>query len=172
VILEAAARVLSQHPDAGMTEIAEQAQVGRATLYRHFPTRESLIRGAADVGIAELADAMEAADLHALSAERAIARLASVFLRTGAKYAALINLVEDHPNSPAKDRVTQPLRDVFIRGINDGELRSELPADMLFELFSALIERAIRLTINTATSPEAAADAVVATFLDGVRQRR
>jgi hypothetical protein len=38
----AAARVPGRRPDAAMAEIADDAGVGRATLYRHFPTRESL----------------------------------------------------------------------------------------------------------------------------------
>jgi TetR/AcrR family transcriptional repressor of mexCD-oprJ operon len=170
VILDAAARVLSQRPDAAMAEIADQARVGRATLYRHFPTRESLLRGVSDAGIAELAQAIEAANIDELSVDRAIARLTSVFLRTGAKYAAVINQVDQQANSPQKRRVTQPLRDVFARGISEGALRADLTGDLLFELFSALTERALRLTIDETITPEAAADAVVAMFLDGTRR--
>ncbi|RMB82380.1 TetR/AcrR family transcriptional regulator [Streptomyces shenzhenensis] len=73
-----------------MAEIADEAGVGRATLYRHFPTRESLLRGVAKVGIAELADAFDAAHLEELPADRAIARIIAVYLREGAKYAAVI----------------------------------------------------------------------------------
>jgi len=44
-IVDAAARLLSDSPTAGMSEIAAAAGLGRATLYRHFPTREALIAG-------------------------------------------------------------------------------------------------------------------------------
>lgn len=42
-ILEAAVRVLGADPSAGMGEIAAAAGVGRATLYRHYDSREHLI---------------------------------------------------------------------------------------------------------------------------------
>ena len=41
-ILDAAAWLLGEDPAAGMGRIADAADVGRATLYRHFPTREAL----------------------------------------------------------------------------------------------------------------------------------
>src|SRR4051812_34781131 len=64
--------------------------VGRATLYRHFPTRESLIGGVQEAGTDELVAAFGSADLDKLPVDRAIARATGVFLRTGAKYAAVI----------------------------------------------------------------------------------
>lgn len=42
-ILEAAAAVLAAPGDTSMKAIARRAGVGQGTLYRHFPTRESLI---------------------------------------------------------------------------------------------------------------------------------
>ena len=42
-ILAAATQALSASTDASMTSIAKQAGVGVGTLYRHFPSRESLI---------------------------------------------------------------------------------------------------------------------------------
>lgn len=168
-ILDAAARVLRRRPDAVMADIADEAGVARATLYRHFPTREALLRGLAETGTAELADGIEAANLDELPANRAIARLAAVFLRTGAKYAALISQLDEYHDPCAKQRVIKPVRDVVARGIHDGVLRADLPGDTLFEMFTALIERSLWLTIGGAITPEAAADATVALFLDGAR---
>jgi TetR/AcrR family transcriptional repressor of mexCD-oprJ operon len=170
VILEAAARVLGRRPDAAMADIADEAGVGRATLYRHFPTRDSLLQGAEEAGIAELTEGIEAANLGDLTVERAIARLVSVFLRTGAKYAAFITQDEDHPDAVEKQRVIQPVRDVIDRGVREGVLRADPPADVLFEMFSALLERALWLTVSATTTPEAATDAVVDLFLDGARK--
>jgi TetR/AcrR family transcriptional repressor of mexCD-oprJ operon len=170
VILEAAARVLGRRPDAAMADIADEAGVGRATLYRHFPTRDSLLQGAEEAGIAELTEGIEAANLGDLAVERAIARLISVFMRTGAKYAAFITQDDDHPDSVDKQGVLQPVRDVIDRGVRDGVLRADLPTDVLFEMFGALLERALWLTVAGTTTPEAATDAVVDLFLDGARK--
>jgi len=169
-ILEAAARVLGRRPDAAMADIADEAGVGRATLYRHFPTRDSLLQGAEEAAIAELTEGIEAANLGDLTVERAIARLTSVFMRTGAKYAAFITQDDDHPDSVDKQRVLQPVRDVIDRGVRDGVLRADPPTDVLFEMFSALVERALWLTVAGTTTPEAATDAVVDLFLDGARK--
>jgi len=170
VILEAAARVLGRRPDASMADIADEAGLGRATLYRHFPTRDSLLQGAQQAGIAEMTEGIEAANLGELTVERAIARLISVFMRTGAKYAAFINQGEEHPDSVDKERVIRPVRDVIDRGVREGVLRADPPADVLFEMFTALLERSLRLTVSGTITPEAATDAVVDLFLDGARR--
>lgn len=170
-ILDAAARVLGQRPEAGMADIAEEAGVGRATLYRHFPTRDSLIRGVQDAGSAELVAAFASAGLDELPADRAIARITGIFLRTGAKYAAVISRDDEHREHAARDRAIEPIRKVIARGIRDGELRRDLPKDALFEMYSALIARAQLLTITETVTPEQAADAVVAVFLEGAVKR-
>ena len=43
-IVEAAIRLLNANPGATMSEIAARAGVGRATLHRHFQTRNDLVR--------------------------------------------------------------------------------------------------------------------------------
>ncbi|MEM7538581.1 MAG: TetR/AcrR family transcriptional regulator [Chloroflexota bacterium] len=43
-IIEASIKTLLTNPSAGMSEIAQAAGVGRATLYRHFESRDALIQ--------------------------------------------------------------------------------------------------------------------------------
>ncbi len=169
VILDAAARVFGRRADAAMADVADEAGVGRATLYRHFPTRKCLLQGAADAGTAELAEAFAAADLDELPVDRAIVRVTSIFLRTGAKYAALLAHYEEHVDLAARRQVTRPVRDVIDRGIAEGVLRADVASDVLFEMFTALVERALWLTASDAVTPEAGAEAVVQVFLDGAR---
>lgn len=51
-LLDAAAAVFAKKPIASLQDVAEAAQVGRATLYRYFPTREALLRELALMAIA------------------------------------------------------------------------------------------------------------------------
>jgi AcrR family transcriptional regulator len=61
-ILDAALDALSSDPDASMAEIARRAGVVRATIYVHFPTRETLIDAVTDRAFAEAAEAISAAE--------------------------------------------------------------------------------------------------------------
>ena len=63
-LLDAAARLYSERGlDVSYEEIAREAGVGRATLYRHFPTRELLLSGIMDAMLDRFAQI--AADLPA-----------------------------------------------------------------------------------------------------------
>ncbi|MGW5715162.1 TetR/AcrR family transcriptional regulator [Amycolatopsis sp. NPDC003865] len=169
-ILEAAARALGRRPDAGIAEIADEAGVGRATLYRHFPTRDSLLRSLAEAGIAELDAAFAAANLDELPAARALTRIIAVFLRNGGKYAAVLRQADGYCDRADVERTAKPVREVLARGVRDQVLRSDLREDVLFALFSAIVERAFWLTVDEATTPEEATEAAVNIFLDGARK--
>src|SRR3954462_13388670 len=54
-ILEAALDALAGDPDASMAEIARRAGVVRATIYAHFPTRESLLDDVMEHAVADVA---------------------------------------------------------------------------------------------------------------------
>jgi AcrR family transcriptional regulator len=47
-VIESAVRLLSDRPHASVSEIADASGVGRTTVYRHFPTRETLLRALID----------------------------------------------------------------------------------------------------------------------------
>ncbi|MET0724945.1 MAG: TetR/AcrR family transcriptional regulator, partial [Leifsonia sp.] len=59
-VLAAAAATFEQHgPDASLEEIAHRAEVGIGTLYRHFPTRDDLIRTLYDEYVEQLGAQLE-----------------------------------------------------------------------------------------------------------------
>ena len=57
-LLDASFAVLMVNPHASLSEIASQAGVGRATLYRHYPTREHLISAIAVESLQMIQQAM------------------------------------------------------------------------------------------------------------------
>jgi AcrR family transcriptional regulator len=54
-LIDEARNLIAEHGvDASLEEIARRADVGVATLYRNFPTRDDLVRALYDIAIAEL----------------------------------------------------------------------------------------------------------------------
>ena len=74
-IIEAAFAVLNKNPSAALADVAARAGVGRATLHRHFASREDLMRALAKIAAKEMDDAVEAACADATSYSE-VARLA------------------------------------------------------------------------------------------------
>jgi len=60
---------------------------------------------------------------------------------------------------------------LFTRGIADGTLRPDLPPEVLVQLFSGLLEAAIRASGPGGIGAEKASAAVISVFLDGSRPR-
>ena len=50
-IIEAAFSVFSKNPSAALADVAERAGVGRATLHRHFASRDDLMRALSKIAI-------------------------------------------------------------------------------------------------------------------------
>ena len=61
-ITNAALEALASDPDASMAEIARRAGVVRATIYMHFPTRESLLDAVMEHATAQVAEATRTAE--------------------------------------------------------------------------------------------------------------
>ena len=66
-IVEAAFAVFSKNPSAALSDVAERAGVGRATLHRHFACREDLMRALGQIALKEMDEAVEAACADATS---------------------------------------------------------------------------------------------------------
>lgn len=62
-VLAAAQRCLNDDPTASMAQIAAAAGVGRATLHRHFSSRDALLHEIGSRSLDRWADSMAAADL-------------------------------------------------------------------------------------------------------------
>ncbi|MEO1191845.1 MAG: TetR/AcrR family transcriptional regulator [Pseudomonadota bacterium] len=90
-LLNAAGAVLARNPGAAMAEIAEKAGVGRATLYRHFPTREDLIRALVLESLRQIDEATQDIAIDRLSAEQALAEIVQCIVPLGDRFRFLAN---------------------------------------------------------------------------------
>ena len=91
-ILDAAAHVLSEQgsSSSSMADVAEAAGVSRATLYRYYPDRESLLHALAAQALADAAARLADAGLDRAPVEEAIERIVRAIVAVGDRYAVIV----------------------------------------------------------------------------------
>jgi TetR/AcrR family transcriptional repressor of mexCD-oprJ operon len=173
-ILDTAATVLAERGEsASMADIARAAGVGRATLYRYFPTREALLLGLTRVAFEELSGRIADAGLDDVPLREGVARAARAFIAAGSRYAAVVHVGKAYVDDPAEFdlAVAEPVRALIRRGVADGSLRADVPAAVLFEMFTGLLERALQLVERGQVGVEQAGAVITTLFLDGASAR-
>lgn len=176
-ILDAASRLISASGDLpSMTQVAEAAGVGRATLYRHVPCREALVRLLVVRAIADIGMRLDGAALDTVPLDEGLARLARLMLGAQLEFVALKRLVDAAGESAvqeAKANATIGLQvlAVFRRGLRDGDLRDDLDAEQHRDLFSSLLKSLAPSVEDGRMSVERAAAIVVSMYLSGAHGR-
>ncbi len=156
-IVEVAARLLAENPGAGMADVAAGAGVGRATLYRHFPTREALVEAIREQAIEDAEQALAACRLDEGTATEALGRLCAAWLDVAERYA-----VVEPKRAPRSTVLAEPLIALLERGQAAGEFSRELPPQWMARVFGAVLLAGAR----DGTLP---ADTVTRTLLGGLR---
>jgi AcrR family transcriptional regulator len=151
-ILTIAREVFSRSgANASLEEIAKKARVGPGTLYRHFPSREELLKAVYKAGVEKLAKAGQefAATLPPIEALRSWMLLYVDFIAEKQIIAAALNTLIEDPRKifePSYVQIWEAVRVLVKRGIKSGDIREDLDA---IDLLRALIGVA-----NVATSPD------------------
>jgi AcrR family transcriptional regulator len=137
-VLEAAKAVFSAGgPDASLEAVARRAGVGIGTLYRHFPTRESLYEAVYRREVQQLSELAEQ-----LKSEAAPVDALRRWLRSNVEFvatkkgmsAALALAVQGSSELSAYsfDRLTKAIGALLDRAVAAGEIRSDIsPEDVL-----------------------------------------
>jgi AcrR family transcriptional regulator len=129
-ILEAAIHVLALDPAAGMNDVAEAAGVGRATLYRHFPTREDLLSAIHERAGEEAAAAVAACPLDEGSSLECIECIVGAVIELGDRYRFLSGWRADpDAHRRPREQLAAALRHVVERGQRRGEITKSVPVD-------------------------------------------
>ena len=150
-ILEVAREAFTRSgADASLDDIAKQAGVGPGTLYRHFPTREELLKAVYRKELETLAAAAQkfAATLPPVEALRAWLLLFVDAVAAKQIIAPALNSLLGDYKQVFEDShavVQQALRNLVERGIKSGDIRNDLDSS---DLLHALVGVA-----NVSSSP-------------------
>jgi len=128
-----------------MAEIARQAGVVRATIYVHFPTRESLIAAVTRHAVDDVAQVIASADPESGDPVQALRRVISATWRTLGRYHALVAINSRLPHEQLHQHhgsALGALGPLIERGQTAGAFRSDVPVSWHLATVMALIHGA------------------------------
>ena len=144
-VLRAAAEVLTRRATASMDDIARAAGISRATLHRHFPGREALVRALGALGVAELLERLDAARIEEGDPVEAVRRLIDRAVPVSGFLAFLYGenqLVDAAEINEGWARIDERVGALFRRGQEQGVFRYDLTPGWLGEALYALVAAA------------------------------
>lgn len=166
-ILDAAIRELAMHPSATLGEIADASGLHRATLHRHFTTREDLLRAL----YARAAEEAETAYLEAGpeegAFEDALGRVMRAAVELSDRYRVLLN-ADDPEFAAHRERAGRPVLALFAHGRATGAIRRDLPERWLYLTFRGVLIAAAEAIADDTLSVEEATQAACSTLLSGL----
>lgn len=171
-ILDAAVDVLATDPSASLSEVASRAGLGRATLYRHFPSRDLLRMAIQEEALSRASTQLDGAHLDECPVREGIRRAAAALVPLGMQFR--IMLAEGADTDPeflaARERTLRPLAELVRRGIADGEL-AETDAAWLSMVLVGLLTTAVRAAGVGVLPAAEAADRLTGALFDGFGHR-
>jgi AcrR family transcriptional regulator len=165
-ILAAALEALASDHDASMAEIARRAGVVRATIYVHFPTRESLLDAVMEHAVAEVARATSEAEPQRGEPAEALERVLRATWQKLDSFQALLAINTSRLSPAELHRRHLPvltlLEPLIRRGQKAGVFRSDLPVAWHLAVIRAIAHTA-SFELQAGRIPEAEVEAAMLT---------
>lgn len=169
-ILEAAFQTFSKRPGASLAEIADHAGVGRATLHRHFGSREALMAALAQTARDELNDAVDAAVENTVSHTDGLRRaLAAIIPLAERQWFLAQEPVLQNPAIEAAYVADQAALCTAIEEAKaEGTFDPNVPTRWIAETYDSLIFAAWEMVRDDALTADQAADLAWRTLTRGL----
>jgi TetR/AcrR family transcriptional regulator, mexCD-oprJ operon repressor len=170
-ILEAAAHVLAHEGDrSSMHDVAREAGVARATLYRYFPSRQALLEEVGRFAANNAGTRLRAARLDQVPVEEGVARAVRALVEVGDPFIVLARERVPPDRNAFTTTLERPLRGLVERGQDTGNIRADVPTSWLTESLVGLVVSA--LTASPSMGREDTIAITTSLFLQGAASRR
>lgn len=171
-LLDAGLELLLQKPSATLSELAVHAGVGRATLYRHFDTREALVKALVIECLAETEAVVKPIYEKALSARQTLESILTVVVPLADKFHFLLSLwmvaSEDKTINDIYNQQLQALYELIESAKADGAIKSHLSTGLLVGVIDSLLYSTWWMIGSQMMTQEQAVEQILETLFDGI----
>ncbi|MEM7152502.1 MAG: TetR/AcrR family transcriptional regulator [Myxococcota bacterium] len=171
-LLDAAAEVLSRKPRATLADIATAAGVGRATLHRHFKSRDDLVQTLAKHALDQTDEACSHIDYYNQAASVSLRQTLEAIVPLGSRYAFLsyqnISERDDGPIAAQLRRQGEQLRELVVAARDEGMFAPEVSVAWIVATIDALIYAAWNTVSDGSVAPNDVTDLIMRTLTRGL----
>jgi TetR/AcrR family transcriptional regulator, mexCD-oprJ operon repressor len=167
-ILDAAASVLlTRGEQASMTDVAVAAGVARATVYRYFPNRQSLLDELARLAVRSAGERLAAARIDEIPVADGIARAVRALVEVGDLFVVVARERLRPEREQFERHVGGPLRALVERGQAAGDLRRDVPSAWLTDALIGVVVGVVSSPLHRGREDTVAA--ITSVYIDGAR---
>lgn len=169
-IIDAAFAVFSKNPSAALSEVATLAGVGRATLHRHFASREELIRQLAKIANDEMDRAVDVACANVTSYSEAARKSLHALIPLGDRFGFLeLEPLDGDPDLKASyDRQKRETEEMVDAAKGEGLFDTAIPTSWIVQAYDHLLYAGWESVKAGETTPDQAADLAWRTLTTGL----
>ncbi len=168
-IIEAAFQVFNETPGAKLEDVATRAGVGRATLHRHFSSRETLMIELGRQAVRELDAAVDQATEHAESYSQGLRLALAAMIPLAQRQWFLSHEPVDHDPEIARanEKGVEELKTAIENAKSEGAFDADVPTGWIVSAYENLTYAAWTMVRDGEATPSQAADLAWRTLTNG-----